>query len=163
MHVGWYKYTKFILHWQMPSDYWAKYPQSYHSYMFIISTSYNMKGKNHIYKKIKMKVSQTFLFSDPRRTETELDVPDDIPPVLVGFPLDKNLCHITTIKLWAHEAYRNKKLADQVKVIQHNRRIRIIKLNINVNGTPETTIGFFTLITTNINTFWHFFIEPSSY
>lgn len=48
-------------------------------------------------------MSQTFFFSEPRLNETEPEVPDDIPPVLVGFPLDKNLCHITNTKLGAHQ------------------------------------------------------------
>lgn len=41
-------------------------------------------------------VVETLLFSEPRFNEAELGLPDDVPPVLlVGFPLDKDLCHIT--------------------------------------------------------------------
>lgn len=41
-------------------------------------------------------VVETLFFSEPRFSAAELGLPDDVPTVLlVGFPLDKDRCHIT--------------------------------------------------------------------
>lgn len=41
-------------------------------------------------------VVETFLFSEPRFSEAGLGLPADVPPVLlVNFPLDNDLCHVT--------------------------------------------------------------------